>query len=157
MDESLAVVAPILKPGGWFAAMWGPMWYSFSGDHIAAELGEDAGFEHVRLSAERYWDFYRAHPRNRDHVARGETTWLELGLHNFARYDDYITAIRHRFGTIRQLHWQVSPEALRWRARRPADWDAMLAAHAYLTPLDLVLQQATVIAQATGTGLPEGG
>ncbi len=147
MDDSFRIVRPLLRPDGWFAALWGPMWHSFSGDHIAAELGEDFGFEHVRLSPAEYWDFYRQHPRNRDSVARGETTWLEHGLSNFALYNSYIESIAKYFGEIRQLHWQLSPEAFRWRDRRRADWNAILAEHPYLNPLDLVLQCATLIAR----------
>ena len=148
MDESFAIVRPLMRPDGWFAAQWGPMWYSFSGDHIAAELGNDFGFEHVRLSADDYLKFYREHPRNRDTVARGEPTWLELGLSNFARYDEYIDSIQSHFGRIQRMHWQVSTEAFEWRSRRRGDWDEMLAKNSAIGPLDLVLQQADVIARS---------
>jgi SAM-dependent methyltransferase len=146
MEQNFASLRGLLRDGGYFASQWGPMWYSYSGDHIAAELGFDAGFEHVRLSPEQYIEFYKSHPRNRDTVARGEPTWLELGLHNYRRYDEYIGAIQTSFGPIRWLKWQLSPEAFRWRDGRQEDWNQMLERNGDLTALDFVLNGAAVIA-----------
>jgi SAM-dependent methyltransferase len=146
MDDNFISLKQLLNPQGYFASQWGPMWYSYSGDHIAAELGFDAGFEHVRLSPEEYMEFYKSHPRNRDTVARGEPTWLELGLHNYRRYDEYIGAIQTSFGPIRWLKWQLSPEAFRWRDGRQEDWNQMLKLNADLSALDFVLNGAAVIA-----------
>lgn len=41
----------VVEEPEWFAAIWGRMWYSYSGDHIAAELGFQKGYE--MKSAER--------------------------------------------------------------------------------------------------------
>lgn len=146
MRETLSRLQPILTKDGLFAALWGPMWYSFSGDHIAAEIGFDSGYEHVIRAPGDYLEWYKQHPRNRDGVQRGEPTWLELGLHNFARYDEYIAAIRGIFGSIRYLQWQISTDAFRWRDRFPNKWRAMLLGNPHLQPLDLVLGGAACIA-----------
>ena len=49
MPDSFSHLTAVLENRGWFAAMWGPMWYSYSGDHIAAELGFEKGYSHVLL------------------------------------------------------------------------------------------------------------
>jgi len=145
MNQVLGHLRPLLRPGGAFAACWGPMWYSYSGDHIAAELGMKFGFEHVRLSANDYFEWYRKHPRNREAVLRGQATWLELGLHNYWRYRDYLSAITQLFGPPAWVQWQISSEAFEYQRRFGETWRKMLAMNPNLRPLDLVLGGAAVI------------
>lgn len=147
MERSFEIMRPLVKPYGWFASLWGPMWASFTGDHIAAELGEEFGFEHLRLDPEAYLNFYKTHPRNREDVAKGVPTWLELGLHNFARYDEYESAIAKAFGRVCYRRWQLSEEAFRYRTRFPQRWNEILARHQSLRPLDLILQGCSVVAR----------
>lgn len=147
MDRSFEIMRPLLKQDGWFGSLWGPMWASFTGDHIAAELGEEFGFEHLRLDPVAYLDFYKTHPRNCEGVAKGVPTWLELGLHNFARYDEYESAISKAFGRVHYRRWQLSEEAFRYRTKFPERWTEILAKHPALRPLDLILQGCSVAAR----------
>lgn len=146
MDTCFSPIKGWLKPGGRFASQWGPMWYSFSGDHIAAELGFAEGYQHLLLGASDYLEFYRSHPRNREDVSLGKPTWLELGLHNFARYDEYMAAITKWFGSTQFLKWQLSTEAFGWAKLYPERWRQILEMHSHITPLDLVLGGAAVLA-----------
>lgn len=141
---SLVLLKTLLKPGGHFASLWGPMWYSYSGDHIASELGLAKAYEHVLLAPEAYLEFYRAHPRNREDVRRGIPTWLELGLHNFARYDEYIALVEQIYGQPKFLQWCVCPDAFRYKKTFLTNWHLALEQN-QLTPLDLVLTQASII------------
>lgn len=152
MDACFAPIQEWLKDGGAFASQWGPMWYSYSGDHIAAELGFSEGYQHLLLSATDYLEFYRSHPRNREAARAGIPTWLDLGLHNFARYDEYMTAIDKWFGPAQFLKWQVSTEALRWAAAYPNRWQEILKAHPHITSLDLVLGGAALVARNITSG-----
>lgn len=147
MDRSFGIIRPLLRQDGWFGSLWGPMWASYSGDHISHELGEEYGFEHLRLSPADYLTYYKQHPRNRADVAAGVPTWLELGLHNFARYAEYEAAIDRHFGRGRYRQWQLSQESLRYRQRHSDRWAEVLTAHPALTPLDLILQGAAVVAR----------
>lgn len=147
MEQTFENLRPLLKDDGLFASEWGPMWYSYSGDHIAAELGFEFGFEQVLRSPEHYLEWYKAHPRNVPTVEKGEPTWLELGLHNYARYEEYLSAVKRIFGEPVHLHWQLSQEAFRWRTLYRDKWDQMLMTNPRLQPLDLVLSGAAVIAR----------
>jgi SAM-dependent methyltransferase len=147
MEESFFELGRLIRSRGWFAAIWGPLWFSYGGDHIAPELGFDAGYEHVRLSPADYLAFYRAHPRNAGAVRDGRPTWLELGLHNFARYDQYLDSISRHFGAPRWLMWTLSTEGWRWRQARLREWDALLANAPGLQPLDLLLESCAILAQ----------
>jgi len=149
IDQTLGHLRPLLKPGGTFASNWGPMWYSYSGDHIAADLGMEFGFEHVRLSANDYFEWYRKHPRNRDTVFRGQATWLELGLHNYSRYSDYLSSLARVFGPRVWLQWQISSEAFDYKRQFENKWSELLAVNPNLRALDLVLGGASIIMGST--------
>jgi SAM-dependent methyltransferase len=147
MSESFSHLTAVLENPGWFAAMWGPMWYSYSGDHIAAELGFEKGYEHVLLPADAYLSFYKSHPRNTEYVKNAIPTWLELGLHNFARYRDYIFEIKKCFGDVQWLVWSVSSEAWRWRKTYSRQWQTLLQKNPQIQPLDLLVNNAGVLAR----------
>jgi hypothetical protein len=118
--------AAVLEKPTWFAAMWGPMRYSYNGDHIATELGFKKGYEHVLLPTDGYLSFYKSHPRNIEYVKNAIPTWLELGLYNFGRYEGYIFEIQKCFGDVQWLLWSVSSEAWRWRKTYSQQWQTIL-------------------------------
>ena len=148
MDTTFEHLKPLVQNNGWFASQWGPMWYSYGGDHIASELGFDAGFEHVALNSEEYFSFYKRHPRNAKSIQDSVPTWLELGLSNFALYREYMSAIQKYFGPTRYLHWQLSPDAFEWREKFPVKWSQLLQSNPHIQPLDLVLQGAAILTSA---------
>jgi len=146
LDTALRNCREILVPNGWFSAIWGPLWYCYSGDHIAAELGFKNGYDHVLLDAEEYMDWYRAHPRNIDTVARGEKTWIELGLMSYLQFTEYMYHIEKYFPQICSLSWSISSEGLEWRKRYRTIWSEMLGSNPGITPLDLLLKSVSVLA-----------
>ena len=91
-------------------------------------------------------DWYRAHPRNIDTVARGEKTWIELGLVSYLQFTEYMFYIEKYFPPICSLRWSISPEGLKWRNRYRAIWSGMLGSNAGIKPLDLLLKNVSVLA-----------
>jgi SAM-dependent methyltransferase len=136
---------PLLKDSGWFTSIWGPLWYTFSGDHIAGELGFEHGYDHVQLSPSEYVNWYAAHPRNIDVIRRGEPTWLDMGLISFAQYAEYIEEIERHFGQIKWLAWAISEEGLAWRRAYPKTFNQMLSTNSHIQPLDLPLKSAAIL------------
>jgi SAM-dependent methyltransferase len=145
MDVYFPVMKKMLKQGGSFAAQWGPMWYSYSGDHISGELGLNKGFEHLLLSTHDYLEYYREHPRNRDDVRSGTPTWMELGLHNFATYKEYVDTLQLYYGSIDFLQWVMSEEAFTYAGAYPQKHKQILSAHTHISELDLALQCAGIL------------
>lgn len=145
MNKIFEQLQEFLKKDGYFASQWGPMWYSYSGDHISAELGHEMGFEHLLLNSEQYFDYYKSHPRNKPSIAAGEKTWLELGLHNFATYAEYIESLQKYFGNIEFLHWVVSKEAISYREKFPAKWNKILKLYPFISGFDLMVPCAGIL------------
>ena len=145
MDQTFPFIKGLMKKDAFFLAQWGPMWYSYSGDHISGELGLDKGYEHILLNPEQYFDYYKNHPRNVEDVAKGVNTWMELGLHNFALYSEYIQSLEKYFGKIQFLQWVIAPEAFSYREKFKDNWEKALAGNPEISELDLVLQCAGVV------------
>jgi SAM-dependent methyltransferase len=144
----------LLKDSGWFTSIWGPLWYTFSGDHIAGELGFEHGYDHVQLSPSEYVRWHAVHPRNIDSIKRGEPTWLEMGLISYAQYAEYIEEIERHFGQIKWFAWAVSEEGLAWRRAYPKKWNQMLLNNSHIQPLDLLLKSAAVLTRVTPHSAP---
>lgn len=145
MDNSLSRLKEFLKPNGHFASLWGPMWYSYTGDHIAAELGHEHGFDHVLLDAKEYMEFYKNHPRNKSDFERGIKTWLELGLSNFALFEEYMESITRIYGKPNYIIWQLSKEAFAYKEKYPENWKKILHKHPFLNENDLIITSAGVV------------
>jgi SAM-dependent methyltransferase len=145
LDVSLEKISHFLKPDGQFASIWGPMWYSYSGDHIAGELGLEHGFDHILLGAVDYFEFYKGHPRNRETYKKGGKGWLELGLTNFALYSEYMNSLQKIFGSTKYLLWTLSEEALEFKKLCPEKWKKALSLNPHITEMDLVLSCVSII------------
>jgi hypothetical protein len=147
MDSCFEQIKGMIRNEGWFASQWGPMWYSFSGDHFSSESGFEMGYQHLLLSPAEYLEYYNTHPHNIADSRACGATWLELGLQNFARYDEYLAAIKKWFGPVTFLKWQLSAEAFRWANRYPNKFRHILEKHPHLKPLDLVLGGAAAVSR----------
>jgi len=149
LDDTFKNLRPLLKNDGWFSAIWGPLWYTFSGDHIAGELGFEHGYDHVVLTASEYIHWYSVHPRNADAIRRGEGTWLDMGLISFAQYAEYIDKIEQHFGAVGWLAWAISSEGLVWRVAHRKKWERMLLDNPHIGPLDLLLKSVAILVRSS--------
>jgi Methyltransferase domain len=145
MGQIFSLISKFQKKHSYFVAQWGPMWYSYSGDHISGELGLEMGYQHLLLGTDEYLDYYKSHPRNVNDAKRNIPTWLELGLHNFAMYDEYILGLKKYFGEIINLQWLISPQGIGFRKRFPAIWERILDKNKHITELDLLIQSAGIV------------
>ena len=147
ISQILGNVKKILKEDGYFASTWGPLWYVYSGDHIAGELGFSHGYDHLLLGSTEYEEWYRNHPRNKEWISKGGVTWLELGLISYAKYQEYIDIIETLFGTTIWQAWCISPKALKWHGLHPELWEKILTANREIEPIDLILQSVAIVSR----------
>lgn len=120
------------------------MWYSYSGDHISAELGFEYAYHHLLLG-DSYFEFYKEHPRNTEDIKNGRLTWLELGLHNFATHNEYILNLTEYFGNIDYLQWVICKEAFDYKHMYSKQWNQLLSSSNNIKELDLVLGYAGIV------------
>lgn len=127
LDES----ARVLMPGGIFHAVFGPLWHTFGGSHVA-----ELGYDHLLLDREEVLVKARS-------VGNGWEHWLELDLFNRLQLDDYLTEIEQRF-SIERLVIADSREGRRFRAEHPDKWGELLKTY---SERDLLVRLVSVIAR----------
>jgi SAM-dependent methyltransferase len=105
LEESMRV----LRPGGMFYALFGPLWPTYGGSHVGA-----LGYKHLTLPETELLAEARA-------VGEGWELWLEKGLFNKLRLREYMDALGKYF-EIRRVVIALSTEGLAYRKDHPAHW-----------------------------------
>ncbi len=143
---AIAEASRVLRPGGIMLHHFGPLYYSFGGDHCIASYGPDAGFDHLLLAQVEYrrrimdMDFFGALPQPGTFC----NAWAVWNRFSFARVADYLQA----FGLHSELvtvHATVLREALDFRTRHPAKWQQLLDAG--VAEEDLLVSALSVVAR----------
>ncbi|MDG2112540.1 MAG: methyltransferase domain-containing protein, partial [Actinomycetota bacterium] len=109
LRSTLAESRRVLRDHGRFVAWFGPIWPTYGGSHIS-----ELGYDHLLLNG----DELLARARR---VGGGWEYWLELGLFNNLRYQDYIDAISEHF-EIEWLGVAGSRDGAMFRERHPQQW-----------------------------------
>lgn len=95
----------VLKPGGILYANFGPLWRTWSGDHISGFDGLGSGFNHLLLdqvSYRNYLDSYGWFTHD-EHDGR---TWINSKMFSYLVAEDYVKCLEER--GFKQLHISCS-------------------------------------------------
>jgi SAM-dependent methyltransferase len=120
----------LIKPDGVVLAAFGPLWYTFSGDHFSAAGGSECGFNHLLLDRQEYLDWIDSFQKQ-DLWATSEESYFEIrkhiheGLFSYLRPREYIQAVEKSFTCLHTIA-VVSPEALAFRNDYPDKWQQLL-------------------------------
>lgn len=131
LETMLGEARRVLAPSGRFVAWFGPIWTTFGGPHMA-----ELAYDHLLVDE----DELLARARQ---IGSGWEYWLELGLFNKLRYDDYLDLMREHF----ELEWvgvAGSSEGAAYRDAHPDTWEQLLQDHA---ELDLLTRLVGVVAR----------
>ncbi len=119
--------ARVLVPGGWAHHDFGPLYYTWGGDHCIAAHGDDAGYDHLLLDEPDY----QARISDQARYNRGSDPnlpfWARRDQFSFADPETYLDELARRF-ELRHVVVKISTEALRFRRRHPDRWRRLLAA-----------------------------
>ena len=130
MDSMLEETSRALNPNGTFVAWFGPLWTTFGGPHVA-----DLAYDHLLVSESELLERARA-------VGDGWEYWLELGLFNRYRYQDYLDSIGRHYD-IRWLGIAGSAEGAKYRDEHPDVWRSLLETH---DEIDLLTRLVGIVA-----------
>ncbi|MBI5210931.1 MAG: class I SAM-dependent methyltransferase [Elusimicrobia bacterium] len=126
IDVALKEAARVLKPGGWFLASLGPLYYAYGGDHLCGiRGGMEGGYNHLLLSARAYREFIAANLIPELDRRCGRPHFAECGLFNRLRHDEYRRRFQAHF-EVELFRGHVDPEGLVFRRRFPLAWRALL-------------------------------
>lgn len=79
LPEVLAEFHRILKPGGVLYATFGPLWYSYGGDHVSGYDAIASGFNHLVLGEDAYLHYLDGMGTHQ-HSEHDGRTWIEHDL-----------------------------------------------------------------------------
>jgi SAM-dependent methyltransferase len=131
----------ILKPGGIVYATFGPLWYSWGGDHISGYDSIGSGYNHLVLNPEDY-QRYLEQAGEFSHSEHDGRTWIYHKLFSYLRAKEYLGLLDEAGFTRIHLGVVLEPRARRCLRENP-DLRAQLLRIA--DELDLLVTGITLI------------
>ena len=136
LPRALRELDRVLRPGGVVYATFGPLWYSWHGDHVSGYDGPASGYNHLLLPAEEYRRYIE---QDTEHDG---PFWLEHGLFSYLRPREYLESLANA-GFAREFVLVVlSPDGAHALA---ADPELRRRATAVASELDLIASAMSVI------------
>ena len=143
LDAMVAESARVLRPGGLAFHSFGPLYHTFGGDHCIAAYGSDCGFDHLLLDDGAYQQRIRDESFFAMQLNQPDLpSWAKREQFSFARPADYIRAFSARFEMV-YTGAKISAQALAFRLRHSAAWQAMLDAG--VAESDLLIKSLVLI------------
>lgn len=142
LEAMTTETARVLRPGGWAWHSFGPLYWSFGGDHCIAAYGDDAGFDHLRLSEEEYQRKIYDQSFFDNHPDPNLPFWARQQQFSFATLAEYLVCFGRHF-EIRHLVVKISAESLHYRVTYPERWQELLESGIHES--DLLVKGASVI------------
>lgn len=153
LDAALAETVRVLRPGGWFLAIFGPLYQAIGGDHLSRLRGGlRHGYNHLLLEKEEYEDFIRAMTVQGVDVVDGQAqeglAYIELDLFSRKTFSEYEAAFG-RYLKVHYLRGYIDPEGVEFRQAYPEMW-AKLLARGY-SEKDLLISSIVVLGERKST------
>ena len=82
----------VLRPGGVLYATFGPLWYSWGGDHVSGYESIKSGYNHLLLSQEDYRQYLNG-LGSFGHSEHDGRTWIEHQLFSYLKPTEYLHCI----------------------------------------------------------------
>jgi SAM-dependent methyltransferase len=126
----------LIKPEGVVLSAFGPLWYTYSGDHFSAAGGLENGFNHLLLNQTDYFNWIDSFQRQ-DSWATSEESYFEIrrhireGMFSYLKPREYIQKVEKSFTRLYTIAI-ISPEALAFRSAYPYKWQQLLKQHELL-------------------------
>ena len=134
--------ARVLRARGWAWHCFGPLYYTYGGDHCMAAFGEDAAYDHLLLDEDAYQQ------RLHDQAFFDQTPdpnlpfWALQGQFSLALASEYLQQFSRRF-SLELVIVKLSAKALEYRTRHPERWAQLRSAG--IEECDLVIKSLAVV------------
>ncbi|HMA71759.1 MAG TPA: class I SAM-dependent methyltransferase [Xanthobacteraceae bacterium] len=131
----------ILRCGGLIYATFGPLWYTWGGDHVSGYDALEAGFNHLLLD-DRAWHAYLDRMGPATHSEHDGRTWVEHDLFSRLRPSEYLDCLTRAGFERLFVAAIIDPRAVRCLGKRPDLASILLARYCRL---DLIVSAMTII------------
>ena len=92
-DDALKSLRMVLKDGGLLYATFGPLYYTWGGDHISGRDGLINGYNHLALTKEQYYRYLDTFG-DFNHSEDDGRTWIYNNLFSYLKAKDYLKKLR---------------------------------------------------------------
>ena len=112
LDQFFAEAHRVLKPGGLFYSLFGPLWFTCDGPHVGI------GYDHLLLSREGFIE------RVRQVGLPWQVRFVEQDLFSHLKLQDYLNLF-DRYFSVERVAIAGSPEGERFKCEQPDIWRTM--------------------------------
>lgn len=134
----------VLRPGGWAWHNFGPLYYTFGGDHCIAAYGTTSGYDHILLDESTYQTRIANRSVYDTWPDPNAPFWAQQQQFSFTTAAEYLDLFGEHFD-IRHVVVVISPDGLSYRRNYRANWCRMIEAG--LTEENLLVKSLVVVLQ----------
>jgi 2-polyprenyl-3-methyl-5-hydroxy-6-metoxy-1,4-benzoquinol methylase len=111
LDRVLKTLYSLLSPQGIIYASYGPLWYSWGGDHFSGRGGIENGYNHLLLDSAAYRDYYRQHLQDEAYELQNGGRYIELDLFSKLSSQAYLELYKSSGFKVKSLIYEFSAQA----------------------------------------------
>ncbi|MCB9799924.1 MAG: class I SAM-dependent methyltransferase [Candidatus Omnitrophica bacterium] len=125
VDLAITEMHRILRPGGYAWHAFGPLYYSYAGDHCINAYGRQHGYDHLLCGEDTYRrmieddQFFKHHAE--DPLCN---YWAKQQQFSYYKPEEYIRYFQKYFQLV-DVVLVISPEGLRYRKLYPEKWNQL--------------------------------
>ncbi len=123
-DDALEKLRMVLKDDGLIYATFGPLWYSWGGDHISGRDRLMNGYNHIVLIKEQY-NRYLDTFGDFNHSEDDGRTWIYNNLFSYLKAEDYLKKLRN-FG-FKPIYSSciIEKRAIKFQKKYPKEFEIL--------------------------------
>ena len=144
LNQALSVLNKLLRSSGILYAGFGPLYYTFGGDHYSGWDGIQNGFNHLLLEKEEY-EKYLTQRHNDNRLNFDDRIFIYNGLFSRLKLSEYLEVFKEYFHYL-DLNIGISSNALKFRKLFPREWESVIETHK-LQEKDLLVKCMFIIAR----------
>lgn len=137
----LAETRRVLSSNGIIYASYGPLWYCAGGDHFSGRGGISHCYNHLRLTADDYHNYFNAYREPVEDFQSGGR-YVEIDLFSKLTTRQFLATYKQAGLEPLSLILEVSPEALKYRKLFPQEFASLLKRFASIISVDDLLIKA---------------
>jgi SAM-dependent methyltransferase len=143
LRKALSRLSTLLTSSGILYAGFGPLYYTFGGDHYSGWDSIENGFHHLLLEREEYEEYVAQ--MHSDKKGFDDRILIHNGLFNWLKADEYIDIIKDYFQCI-DLRIGISAHAMKFRKLYPLKWGSIIDMY-NLREIDLLAKCIFIVAR----------
>lgn len=125
LRAAMRETARVLRPGGWAWHSFGPLYFTFGGDHCITAYGSAAGYDHILLDESAYQARITSQSFFDTQRDPNSAFWAKQQQFSFATAQDYLAVFSEHFD-IQHVLVKISTEGLNFRQTYRSDWQRLI-------------------------------